>query len=208
MHQAFLRYTTKNPKASIKVNIKPLPFTVAERKTIALVTGVFAAFIFTVGMSFIPASLISYIVKERETNTKHQQVVSGVSIFSYWVSNYIVDLLKYLIPGLICPLLCKMYQLDNLVGDRDSETAVWTIFILYGFSIISFTYLISFLFKDYANSQVTNYFLNFVMGVPVAMTFFVLRSIPKTTNIAKMLNFVAALSPTFALGYGLTNISM
>jgi ATP-binding cassette subfamily A (ABC1) protein 3 len=33
--------------------------------------GIVAVFIFTIGMSFIPASIISFIVKERETNVKH-----------------------------------------------------------------------------------------------------------------------------------------
>jgi ATP-binding cassette subfamily A (ABC1) protein 3 len=37
-------------------------------KTIA---GFLSALVFSMGMAFIPASLISYIVKEREINIKH-----------------------------------------------------------------------------------------------------------------------------------------
>jgi ATP-binding cassette subfamily A (ABC1) protein 3 len=36
------------------------------------IAGFLAALVFSMGMAFIPASIISYIVKEREINIKHQ----------------------------------------------------------------------------------------------------------------------------------------
>jgi len=44
------------------------------------------------GLSFIPASLITFVVKEREEKIKHQQFVSGIGLFAYWFSNEIIDL--------------------------------------------------------------------------------------------------------------------
>jgi ATP-binding cassette subfamily A (ABC1) protein 3 len=35
------------------------------------VSGFIGAFVFSLGMSFIPASVVSYIIKEREINIKH-----------------------------------------------------------------------------------------------------------------------------------------
>ena len=67
---------------------------------------------FSIGLSFIPASLITFIVKEREDNVKHQQIVSGVSLFSYWLSNYALDMLKYLVPGIFGFLMVLAFDIN------------------------------------------------------------------------------------------------
>ena len=67
--------------------------------------GIIAAFIFTLGLSFIPASLITFIVKEREDNVKHLQLVSGVNLKSYWISYFIIDFLKHMVPAVFCILM-------------------------------------------------------------------------------------------------------
>ena len=61
--------------------------------------GFFGSFIFSIGLSFIPSSIIVFILKEKQIQAKHQQIVSGVSITAYWLANYALDLIKYLIPG-------------------------------------------------------------------------------------------------------------
>ena len=62
---------TNNPDAEITVYNSPfvLPERLKDIENTA--DGFIAAFIFSIGMSFIPASVISYIVKEREINIKH-----------------------------------------------------------------------------------------------------------------------------------------
>ena len=66
---------------------------------------------FSIGLSFIPASLITFIVKERNDNVKHQQIVSGVSILSYWLSNYFLDMIKHLVPAIVCFLMVLAYDI-------------------------------------------------------------------------------------------------
>ena len=63
------------------------------------VDGFFGSFIFSIRLSFIPSSIIVFILKEKQIQAKHQQIVSGVSITAYWLANYALDLIKYLIPG-------------------------------------------------------------------------------------------------------------
>jgi hypothetical protein len=60
------------------------------------VSGFFGALIFSIALAFKFASIVSFIVKEREDNCKHQQIVSGLNIGSYWIGNYAYDLLLYL----------------------------------------------------------------------------------------------------------------
>jgi hypothetical protein len=43
-------------------------------------------------MSFIPASFLLYLIRERATQAKHLQFVSGVSPLVYWLANYLWDM--------------------------------------------------------------------------------------------------------------------
>ena len=52
------------------------------------------AFVISIGMAVIPAMAISYVLNERDTNLKHMQLVSGMSLPAYWVSNFIFDVIK------------------------------------------------------------------------------------------------------------------
>jgi len=52
-------------------------------------------FFVIIGLSMIPTSAVVFIVKEREMNCKHQQFIAGVSLTSYWGSNFLWDYLKY-----------------------------------------------------------------------------------------------------------------
>lgn len=71
MNQAILRNVTNNSNAKLQITIQPFPNTQNIKNLQNTVTGFLAAFVFSIGMSFIPASIISYIVKEREINIKH-----------------------------------------------------------------------------------------------------------------------------------------
>ena len=52
-----------------------------------------------IGFALVPSSIVSHIVGERVNNLKHMQVLSGMSLASYWVSNMIFDILKAMIPS-------------------------------------------------------------------------------------------------------------
>lgn len=60
----------KNAKITVLNKALPYPPSVSEIENTA--DGFIGASIFSIGMAFIPASIISYIVKEREINIKHQ----------------------------------------------------------------------------------------------------------------------------------------
>lgn len=45
-------------------------------------------------MSFIPASLVMFLIEDRESNSKHLQFVSGVNPTMYWVANFIWDMVS------------------------------------------------------------------------------------------------------------------
>jgi ATP-binding cassette subfamily A (ABC1) protein 3 len=57
--------------ASITVTLDPLPMTAEQRDLRRSVSGIGALFTFSLGLSFIPASIISFVVKEKQVAMKH-----------------------------------------------------------------------------------------------------------------------------------------
>ena len=95
INQDIIRFATNNPKFQLSVRNDPMPLTFQQGQTQSTVAGFLSSSILSVAIAFIPASIIVFIVKEAMIKSKHQQVVSGVSLFSYWLANFVIDQVKY-----------------------------------------------------------------------------------------------------------------
>lgn len=49
-----------------------------------------------IGYSITTASFVLYVVKEHQTKAKQLQHISGISVRSYWVTNFLYDLVSIL----------------------------------------------------------------------------------------------------------------
>jgi ATP-binding cassette subfamily A (ABC1) protein 3 len=65
-----------------------------------------------VGFALVPSSIVSHIVGERVNNQKHMQVLSGLSLPAYWISNLLFDISKGLIPAGIAIGLLYAFNLN------------------------------------------------------------------------------------------------
>lgn len=206
MNEAILKYATGNNQISLVAVNEPMPLTRTSKSIENTADGFIGAIIFVIALAFIPASLIVYIIKERQYNVKHQQMVSGVSLFAYWMSNFCVDIVKYLIPAIWGAVMCKAFSITSMIED-DNWGVTWLLFILYGFAVIPFTYLSSFLFNDYGAGQLASFFFNMIVGCIINIVMWVLRIIPSSRNFAKQFHFFLRICPSFSFGYGILNIS-
>ena len=210
---ALINNITNPTGAGLYYNLKfynyPLPLT-SKQKNLAQNGGSsLIALIFACGMAFIPTGLVTFIVKERENNIKHQHLVSGVSIPAYWASAFVWDLVKYQIPGIIIPLLVKAFDLKSLTEPTEVYNAIWALFVLFGFAIIPYTYAMSFLFKSYSIAQFFIFLLNLIVGAvgALAMWFLVLIS-DITRDVQNVLVYpLRIISPIFCLSFGLITVS-
>lgn len=151
-------------------------------------------FFISIAFALIPANFITIIIKERELNTKHLQIISGISTASYWFSNFIFELIKYYFTGGLCILL---------IWGFDSYADYLVVFyILYGFSMVSFTYLLSFLFKMESTAQNFVILINFFFGALGGTIILILRILEDTVSIGKALAFLFRLIPSFSFSYG------
>ena len=207
VHEAFLQVLTSTPTAGISIRNYPLPRTWQQDNNSASVDAFTAALFFMIAFCFIPASYASFIVKEREVKAKHQQIISGVSIYAYWCSSFVWDVISY-IPtvGLVFAIIAA-FGVDNYIKN-DGGTATFLLFLLYGPAVASFTYLMSFLFRSHSTAQLIVMFFNFLSGLCLMVVSFVLTTIHSTESIAVDLRYLFRLFPSFCLGDGLTQLAL
>jgi hypothetical protein len=129
---------------------------------------------------FIPASYARFVVAERHTKAKHQQLVSGLSLFrcfislhfgftallfcsvlfawlcpgiegpAYWISTYLWDIINYMVPCLLSAIIILAFQNPSFTGINFWPTILS--FLFYGLSVVSFSYFTSFFFSDPGNN--------------------------------------------------------
>ena len=161
--------------------------------------------IFSVALSFKFSSIISFIVKERVDKSKHQQIVSGMNIGSYWIGNYLFDFCLYALVAGFAIAMCQILSVE-ILSEGEAYTATIILFILYGLVNIPVTYILGYFFKDYGNAQAIIYFFNFVAGGIVPIIILVLRWVSNEDDpvpagdIAKGLTWLLRLVPAFCFG--------
>jgi ATP-binding cassette subfamily A (ABC1) protein 3 len=80
-----------SPAVTVTTNVHPLPLTNFQKSLdTAANTDLIGTFIL-LSIPFVATSFATFIVREREVKAKHQQLVSGVSIVSFWLSCWIWD---------------------------------------------------------------------------------------------------------------------
>lgn len=80
---ALLHKLTGNKDLSITTVNHPFPLTEFQLKIAETSQAIFTVIYLTQAVAFVPAAFISFIVSERVTKAKHQQLISGVSISAY-----------------------------------------------------------------------------------------------------------------------------
>jgi len=45
-------------------------------------------------LSFVPASFTVYLIEERKSGAKHLHLVSGVKPITYWIANFLYDIVR------------------------------------------------------------------------------------------------------------------
>lgn len=97
-------------------------------------------------MAFVSAFYIIFHIKERVSNAKHLQFVSGVDVITFWGISYLWDFLTFVITSFCLIITILLYQEDGYNTFSDLGR-VFAVFLYFGFSVLPLTYLASFLFK-------------------------------------------------------------
>ena len=193
-----IRYATNNNNLEIEVINQPLPYTHEERANSKERNNSMLLVFISICFTLIPANFITILIKEKENNLKHLQIISGISLMSYWVNNYIFELFKYYIIGGICVLFLKIFGFY--------EDYVYILYLLYGPSMVSFTYLFSFIFKREGTGQIIVILVNLLIGALGGTSVFIMRIYEKLVDYSKPIANIFRIIPSFCFCYGYNSL--
>lgn len=222
MDQSIYRFFASNTSSDsvssvdLKVNTYPLPLTASSKALYGSFIAFTACIFVCIAFTYFPASIVVFLVKERqvEHNSKHQQLVSGVSLSAFWASNFIWDLMTYVIPFVAAIVLIQAFNISAMTGNNcvtcTSATfpAVVLLLALFGFAICPFTYCMSYMFKEHSSSQTYTIMINFIIGTVLMVVSFILDLFDSTKDINYILKFIWRFSPLFNLGNGLLTLTL
>jgi len=161
-------------------------------------------------MGFIPASFVVYLVHEKATNGKHQQLLSGIGPVMYWMNSYLWDIINFLIPLAVCALIFVVFGVDSFNGDN--LPAVLALIFCYGACMTPFTYCLEPFFTVASTAYVTLIVTNIFTGTLSVLATVIMDAYESEMPDLKPINdFVKAVCPwilpNYCLGSGLIRIA-
>ena len=194
MFQNIIKYVTKNNNLQINFVNYPLPLPNEDKDNSQERNNVTLVFFVSIAFTLIPANFITIIIKERETNTKHLQIISGISLLSYWLNNFIFELIKYYFIGGISVLFIFLFGFY--------KKYLYLLYLLYGPSMVAFTYLFSFIFSTESSGQNAVIVVNFVGGALAGSVVLILRLFEDLVKYGKKLQYFFRIIPSFCFCFG------
>lgn len=132
-----------DPECSIEVVNKPVPFTITSRINFLEAgnnIGFQLASNLGFAMAFVAAFYIMFYIKERETKAKLLQFVSGVNVFTFWMTSFIWDYITYFITTILLVLTLALFQEDGWSTPTELGRTL-LVFLLFGFAMLPMTFL-------------------------------------------------------------------
>ncbi|XP_008072801.1 retinal-specific ATP-binding cassette transporter [Carlito syrichta] len=216
-HNAILRASLpqdKNPEEyGITVISQPLNLTKEQLSEITvLTTSVDAVVSICVifAMSFVPASFVLYLIQERVNKAKHLQFISGVSPTTYWLTNFLWDIMNYAVSaGLVVGIFIGFQK--KAYTSPENLPALVALLMLYGWAIIPMMYPASFLFDVPSTAYVALSCANLFIGINSSAITFVLELFENNQMLLRfnaMLRKLLIIFPHFCLGRGLIDLAL
>ncbi|KAM6269041.1 glucosylceramide transporter ABCA12 [Porphyrio hochstetteri] len=166
-----------------------------------------------VGYSITTASFVLYVVKEHQTKAKQLQHISGMGTTSYWVTNFIYDLVLFMVPIGLSIGVISSFQIPAFCNNNNL-LAVFLLLLLFGYATFSWMYLLAGVFKETGMAFIVYVCVNLFFGINTIITHSVvfLISQEKATDqglhdLAENLRHAFLLFPQFCFGYGLIELS-
>ena len=194
----FLRFATENKDLEVEILIEPLAYTKKDIEEKKKTNNVMVLFFISLSFTLIPSNFIAIIIKERENNSKHLQIISGISLFSYWFNNYLFELVKYYIIGGINIFLIYIFDFY--------QDYLYILYFEYGPAMVSFTYLFSFIFKSEDKGQTVVLLINLVIGALGGSAVIIMRLKEDLIKYAEPIIYIFRIIPSFCFCYGFNQL--
>jgi ATP-binding cassette subfamily A (ABC1) protein 1 len=190
----------------------PLPKAIDERQASAgdLITGtMFVMYASIFALAFVPAIAASQAAAERESGSKHQQIIAGVLPHIYWLSYFVVDFGIFLITWVISILAVVGAPVKEFTTGTD-KFAYALLVLLFGIAAIPLGYILSQRVAKAKSAMTSTLGLFMGLGFVLWLGTLVLTLIGEFSNslrgladVAKVLTYIFNVHPTHAVGRGL-----
>jgi ATP-binding cassette subfamily A (ABC1) protein 3 len=204
------KYYTNSSESQITVNNHPLPRDLQGKITdqqLKDMTGYNIGTGLTFGFSFLIASFVIFLIKEKSSSSKHLQYMSGANSYVFWISSLVWDIVNYMLAVAVAMLLLRAFNIMEFLGD-DRWVMTLGMFILYGFAHISQMYLFSFLFKVSSTGFAAMVGWN-ILSSQATLTPVAILTLPQLdlVSIANGLEWLfIIILPNFAFGQGMIDM--
>ena len=98
------------------------------------------------GIGFLVSGFVVFLIKERVSNAKHLQFVSGANLWVFWTGNFVLDYCYYVIPCVLMVAVIFAFQIESF-KDIEVLLLVFILLLLHGWAMIPLMYLCSFMFS-------------------------------------------------------------
>ena len=132
MCNALIRDSTNDPEVTLNLSYGTYPRAKILDEWLKTTMAIMTVISFSLAVGSITSAMAANIVTERNESIKHQQVISGASLFAYWASIFAVDALKFVLPGCAFIIIAVIMNFEVAYG--------WLLLISMIVSILPFTY--------------------------------------------------------------------
>ncbi|XP_053686916.1 phospholipid-transporting ATPase ABCA1-like [Sabethes cyaneus] len=119
-------------------------------------------------ISFISAMFISFYIRERVSQVKLQQLLTGLSSELFWIVNFVYDLVTFALAIILLISIIVYFKVPGW-SEPTSAALLSLIFALYAWAFLPQTYLLSFWIKTPASGVTKLLLLNLFAGVLVSL---------------------------------------
>ncbi|XP_037937451.1 ATP-binding cassette sub-family A member 3 isoform X2 [Teleopsis dalmanni] len=208
VHNAMAKVLLGNT-TSISVSNAPLPYTtetLLSQLNIGNNLGTQLATNLCFCMSFVSAFYILFLIKERESRSKLLQFVGGVKVLTFWLTQFLWDMLTYTFTALVLVITLACFQ-ENGFSTFGELARYFLLLLIFGFSVLPFTYIISFFFTEPATGFARISIINIFAGMALFIVIMVMSfDFFDTKDTANMLQWFFRAFPHFSLAMGLNKI--
>lgn len=167
--------------ASIKISTinHPLPWSAEARATKSRnatnMVGFAFSYLVMFGLAFLIATFVVFLINERVSGAKSSQYVSGATSGTFWLATFVWDYFNFLIPSALVVVVIVAFQMDGF-SSGVNPGFIFLGLLLYGWSVLPSTYLLSFFFSKGSSGFVWSTVINIFTGTASALAILILKT--------------------------------
>ncbi|GET86725.1 abc transporter, putative [Leishmania tarentolae] len=207
LYTYILQFFTNNTERTLKTGAKPLSLMKTNTGGGDGVQTILMGAIIMIPFTFLPSNVVAWVVKERECKARHLQNVAGLNFYIYWLTNFLFDMVAYLMTLSLVMLIFLMFSREEYVG-KDTIGPSVAVFVIYGLCSTAGGYLVSFAFREHSGAQSATMAVNFVAGFLLSMIVFILSLVDSTEDVSRNLRWPFRLVPSYCVGEAIINLAI